>query len=89
MEIKTEVNYKINWENAIPNIYAHVIPSSTVEKDIEKINSDRKHYFDMLQRLMSEISNVDDDKVNAILKKYNVHLIDIDNFPRVNIDEPT
>ena len=51
-------------------------------KDVE----DKIHYFDMFRRMLSELEKV--SMAFNILDKYNVHFIDVDAIPRVNIDEP-
>ena len=78
MEIKTEVNSKINWQSGGRKIHS----------DTETVLSARMHYFNMLRRLLSDIEAVGNGAVNAILKKYNVHFVDVDDIKRVNIDEP-
>jgi hypothetical protein len=78
MEIKNTVNSKIDW-NA---------EGSAKHNDNESALDARKHYFRMLRCFLSEVESIGGKKVREIFKKYNVHLVDIDDFPRVNIDEP-
>jgi diketogulonate reductase-like aldo/keto reductase len=82
MRTEKSVNYAIDWLS-VSN------PSTSELEQITKIQEDRKHYFDMLRRLLQDLKNLGIDAVDEVLESYNVHFVDIDDFPRVNIDEPT
>ena len=82
MITKNEVNYKIDW-HAVSNTTDYPTSEASL-----KILADRKHYFDMLQRFLLDIKNLGQDRIDDIFERYNVHFIDIDDIPRVNIDEP-
>jgi hypothetical protein len=73
METKQEVNYKIDWVSSEP---------SSIQ--------DRKAYFQMLREFLEDVKRVigDDGYVNKVFEKWNVHFVDVDDFPRVNIDRP-
>lgn len=79
MITKKEVNYKIDWHGFKlgDDIQAQI-----------KVLEDRKHYFDMLRRFLLNIKNLGRDEIDEVFEKYNVHFVDIDDIPRVNIDEP-
>jgi hypothetical protein len=47
---------------------------------------DKIHYFSMLRKLLLEIEKV--PMAFEVLNKFNVYFIDVDEIPRVNIDEP-
>lgn len=49
---------------------------------------DRKHYLSMLRRLLIDIKNIGSDLIDDVYEKYNVYIVEIDEFSRVNIDEP-
>ena len=72
------VDYKIDWHSE----------GTGIAKSGELIVQDRQHYFDMLRRFLQELKNIGSDQVDKVFVKYNVHFIDIDEFKRVNIDEP-
>lgn len=82
MRTEKSVNYAIDWLS-VSN------PSTSELEQITKIQEDRKHYFDMLRRLLQDLKNLGIDAVDEVLESYNVHFVDIDDIPRVNIDEPT
>lgn len=83
IEIKKEANYVIDWLS--------VCNPTKESEDITKIQEDRKHYFNMLRRLLTELSNLNLEEqglIDGVFEKYNVHFVDIDDIERVNIDEP-
>lgn len=82
MEIRKEVNYKIDW-HAVSNTTSY--PTS---EESQKVLDDRIHYFNMLRRLLQDLQNLGLDNVDEVLAKYKVHFVDIDDIPRVNLDEP-
>jgi hypothetical protein len=87
---KNEVNYKIDWHSI--DISSYIDPTKTNSKEAyemkAKVLDDRKHYFSMLRKLFQDLKNLGNDKVDDILALYNIHFVDIDDIPRVNIDEP-
>ncbi len=84
METKKDINYKIDWkERATPVSSINPMP------DFDRILDDRKHYFNMLRRLIVEIDKCEtNEQIKSVFKKYNVYFVDMDEFERVNIDEP-
>jgi len=86
--VKTEVNYKIDWHGDDREFI-------TADEQEKRVN-DRKHYFDMLRRVLIGIDTLLElgpsetlrQDIRGILEKYNIHFVDIDDIPRVNIDEP-
>jgi hypothetical protein len=54
--------------------------------DTAKDAEDKIHYFNMLRKMLLELEEI--SKVHKILDRYNVYFIDVDEIPRVNIDEP-
>lgn len=85
MEIRKEVNYKIDWKSDA----SFGAPVDITNTTPDKIYQDRKHYFSMLRRLLQDFKNLGLDRVDDIFAKYKVHFVDIDDIERVNIDEPT
>jgi hypothetical protein len=94
IETKQRVNVKINWHSA--HYYNNAEPEIL---RIEKIVGDRKHYFEMLRRFLSEVDalveeakkengNIIVERIEAVFKKYDVHFVDVDDIKRVNLDEP-
>jgi hypothetical protein len=72
METKLETNYLIDWHS-----------------DSAEAIAAKKQYFYMLRMLLAELQDADDHgSIADILQKYNVYFIDIDGFPRVNLDLP-
>lgn len=85
MEIKNTVNYKIDWHSSLGAKAEST--EEAIKQGVETLTA-RQHYFRMLRCFLSEVESIGGKKVREIFKKYNVHLVDIDDFPRVNIDEP-
>lgn len=56
----------------------------------EKAVQDRRAYFNMSRGLISDLENLHDPSVKAVLDRWYVHFVDLegDDFPRVNIDIP-
>lgn len=79
MEVRNSVDYKIDWQKTGELVQN---PSGAT------IYEDRKHYFDMLRRLIIDLKNLGKDDIDDVFAKYNVYLVDIDDIKRVNIDEP-
>jgi hypothetical protein len=77
---KNEVNYKIDWHSG-----GEYGASPTGNK---MVIEDRKHYFEMLRNLLLDLKNLGRDEIDDIFARYNIHFVDIDDIPRVNIDEP-
>jgi hypothetical protein len=85
MITRNEVNYKIDWRGNAE----FGAPLEPGKQAPDKIYQDRKHYFAMLRRFLMDVKNLGRDEIDEIFAKYNVHFVDIDDIPRVNIDEPT
>lgn len=49
---------------------------------------DRKNYFLLLRKMLMELEECNLALVEIIFDKYHVHFVDVDDFPRVNIDKP-
>jgi len=54
----------------------------------EKAIHNRKEYFQMLRGFLKEVHATDNVEVRSIFEKWSVHFVDLDDFPRVNIDKP-
>jgi hypothetical protein len=87
MRTEKIVNYKIDWNATVIKSLGDSVDKIAMDVG-EKIIADRKHYFDMLRRLLQDLKNLGIDAIDEVLESYNVHFVDIDDFPRVNIDEP-
>jgi hypothetical protein len=99
IDTKHFYNYRIDWHSAGINHEDKLAPIVDTLQRRQKIIEDRKHYFDMLHRFLSEIDvlidnakkedgNILPEKLEAIFKRYNVHFVDIDDIKRVNLDDP-
>jgi len=75
--IKKETNYMIDWKSHGDTF--------ALEKTVYE---NRKHYFQMLRNLLTDLDGLEIAEVSAILNKHNVYFVEIDDFPRVNLDEP-
>lgn len=45
-------------------------------------------FFSCIREVIGELKMLNDEKVNDILNKYNVHNVNVDDIPRVNFDFP-
>jgi hypothetical protein len=90
MRTETKVNYKIDWSGTSISPFDKIFSEEDIQsgKAHKKIMDDRKHYFQMLRDFLQDLKNLGRDDVDEIFSKYNIHLVDIDDIPRVNIDDP-
>ena len=54
------------------------------DSDQKSIN-ERKNYLRLLRNFVTDLENLEDEKVNELLKGWKVAFVDIDEFPRVNL----
>ncbi len=104
IQTKKEVNSKIDWISGTKQINNFEWSDNPVmHNDIETLEQARKHYFDMLRRFLKDIEIISDSEIpyhwqhsadlvrkeiKKVFEKYDVHFVDVDDFPRINIDEP-
>jgi hypothetical protein len=79
MKEANTINYKIDWHSGSEKV---------IGENGTSVLDDRKHYFDMLRRFLIDIKNLGRDEIDELFERYNVYLVNIDDIPRVNIDEP-
>lgn len=93
MDIKKECNSKIDWMGPAMDgdFFIMHTPSETLVEA-------RKHHFSMMRRFLLEIDDISRGqgsfaeitrtRIKRVFEKYNVHFVNVDDFPRINIDEP-
>lgn len=93
IETKKEVNSNIDWEAGTSE---YLNPDLTyclpMHNEKETLLEARKHYFGLMRRFLNEVHSQSEQsgfvQITSIFDKYNVHFVDVDDFPRINIDEP-
>lgn len=77
IQVKEKINYEIDWHS----------DGVCIAEDKNTVLDNRIHYFRMLRNFLEDLDGLDLSEVEEVFRKYNIHFVDIDEIPRVNIDE--
>jgi len=88
IETRQKVDSRIDW----------IGDASLNHNNNETVLQARIHYFEMVRSFLRDIESVSNSdipnadlirkEIKKIFEKYNVHFVDVDDFPRINFDEP-
>ena len=51
----------------------------------QKSLNERKNYLRLLRNFVTDLENIGNEQVNDLMKRWKVAFVDIDEFPRVNL----
>ena len=54
------------------------------DSDDKSIN-ERKNYLRLIRNFVTDLENLNNQEVNDVLERWKVYFVDIDEFPRVNL----
>jgi len=75
---KFAVNYKMDWDSS----------GAVIRENGKSVKEERIDYLTVMRQLLEEIDSLGISSVKAIFRKYNVHKVNIDEYPRINVDYP-